>query len=236
LAVEVVAAPEDGVWRVGREPDLLSASVSTKTSRPGKPNTGNRFDSPTGAYGVRYFASSLDGCYGETLARFRADKKLAQVIGAEWSDLGFMNVGDIPADWRQRRGAIRVRFPADGSNAGFSAGVRFLDIESLPTREALLPDFEPLLKFYGYADLDVAVVRGHDRRVTRYISQWTYEQVDEDERPMYAGVRYLSRLNSDWELWAVFDNVGIEEMTRRAILRSDEALQRVAKTYGLTVY
>jgi hypothetical protein len=44
----------------------------------GKPNTGNRFDSPTGAYGVRYFASDLDGCYGETLARFRADKKLAK--------------------------------------------------------------------------------------------------------------------------------------------------------------
>jgi hypothetical protein len=115
------------------------------------------------------------------------------VIGAEWSDLGFMDVGDIPADWRQRRGAIRVRFPAGGS---FAAGVRFLDIESLQTREALLPDFEPLLKFYGYADLDVAVVRGHDRRVTRYISQWTYEQVDEDERPMYAGVRYLSRLTA----------------------------------------
>jgi hypothetical protein len=126
--------------------------VSTKTSRPGKPNTGNRFDSPTGAYGVRYFASDLDGCYGETLARFRADKKLAKVIGTEWSELGFMNVGD------------------------------------------------------------------------------------EDERPMYAGVRYLSRLNSDWELWAVFDNVAIEEMTRRAILPNDEALQRVAKTYGLTVY
>jgi hypothetical protein len=233
LTVEVVAAPEEGVWRVGREPDLLSASVSTKTSRPGKPNTGNRFDSPTGAYGVRYFASDLDGCYGETLARFRADKKLAKVIGAEWSDLGFMNVGDIPADWRQRRGAIRVRFPAGSSDA---AGVGFLDIESLQTREALLPDFEPLLKFYGYADLDVAVVRGHDRRVTRYISQWAYEQVDEDERPIYAGIRYLSRLNSDWELWAVFDNVVIEEMTRRAILPNDEALQRVAETYGLTVY
>jgi hypothetical protein len=114
--------------------------------------------------------------------------------------------------------------------------VRFLDIESVQTREALLPDFEPLLKFFGYPDLDVPVVRGHDRRITRYISQWTYEQVDEDECPMYAGIRYLSRLNSDWELWAVFDNVAIEEMTRRAILPNDEALKRVAKTYGLTVY
>ena len=168
---------------MGREPDLLSASLSSNSSELGKPNTGNRFDSPTGAYGVRYFATELDGCYGETPARFRADKKLAKVIGDEWSELGFMSVGDIPADWRQRRGAVRVRFPDDGANVAFSAGVQFLDIESVHTREALLPDFEPLLKFYGYPDLDVAVVRGHDRRITRYISQWTYEQQDEDDRP-----------------------------------------------------
>jgi hypothetical protein len=236
LALELVATPADGVWRVGREPDLLSASVSTKSSEPGKPSTGNRFDSPTGAYGVRYFATGLDGCYGETLARFRADKKLAKVIGSEWSDLGFMNVGDIPADWRQRRGAVRVCFPADGANAVFADGVRFLDVESVHTREALLPAFEPLLKFYGHADLDIAVVRGHDRRITRYISQWAYEQVDDDERPLYAGIRYLSRLNSEWECWAVFDHVAIKELTRRPILANDAALKRIAKLYGLTVY
>ena len=109
------------------------------------------------------------------------------MIGSEWSELGFINVGDIPADWRQRRGAARVCFPEEGANAVFAGadgsadGIRFLDIESVHTREALLPDFEPLLKFYGHADLDVAVVRGHDRRITRYISQWAYEQVDDDE-------------------------------------------------------
>ena len=167
MGIDLVAAPPDGVWRVGREPDLLSASISTSSSEPGKPNTGNRFDSPTGAYGVRYFATELDGCYGETLARFRADEKLAEVIGTEWSELGFMNVGDIPADWRQRRGAVRVRFPEGGANAAFSAGIRFLDIESVHTREALLPDFEPLLKFYGYPDLDVAVVLANDAALKR---------------------------------------------------------------------
>ncbi|HEY1457869.1 MAG TPA: RES domain-containing protein [Solirubrobacteraceae bacterium] len=231
-----MAAPKDGVWRVGREPDLLSASWSSKSSELGKPNTGNRFDSPTGEYGVRYFATTLDACYGETLARFRADEKLVKVIEEEWSELGFMRVGDIPADWRQRRGSVRVRFPESGANTAFPAGVRFLDIESVQTREALLPDFEPLLKFYGYTDLDVAVVRGHDRRITRYISQWTYEQRDEDDRPLYAGIRYLSRLNSDWECWAVFDHVGIEELARHPILREDEALKRIAKLYRLTVH
>ena len=106
----------------------------------------------------------------------------------------------------------------------------------MQTREALRPHFEPLLAYYGYQDLDVPVVRGHDRRVTRYISQWTYEQRDEQYRPLYSGIRYLSRLNTDWECWAVFDHVAVEELTRRAILRSDESLARIAKLYQLVVF
>lgn len=227
--------PADGVWRVGRDPDPLTASVSSGSSELSKPGTGNRFDSPTGEYGVRYFASSLDGCFGETLARFRADRRLAELIGEEWSDRGWMNVGDIPADWRQRRTAVKVRFPGDQSTA-FSAGIGFLDIESLETREAIRPDFEALLAFYGFPDLDVPVVRGHDRRVTRYISQWAFEQRDEDDLPLYAGIRYLSRLDSGWELWAVFDDVDLDVVAKRPILPQDPALVRVADLYGLTPY
>lgn len=231
---DVVGAPDEGIWRVGRDPDPLRASRSTETSHLAQPNTGNRFDSPTAEYGVRYFATTLDGCYGETLARFRADTKLRSVIGDEWHQLGFMNLGDIPADWRQRRIAVHVRLPKGESST--LAGSRFLDIESVQTREALLPDFEPLLRFYGYEDLDVPVVRGHDRRITRYMSQWTYEREDQAGQPLYDGIRYLSRLNSDWECWAVFDRVVIEELTRRPILRGDEALQRIASLYSLTIY
>lgn len=233
---DVVAPPDEGVWRIGRDPNPLSASKSTESSTLGKANTGNRFDSPTGDYGVRYFSTTIDGCYGETLARFRADKKLAKVIGDEWHDLGFMSPGDIPADWRQRRTAVHVRFPADGANTRFPYGVQFLDIESAQTREALREDFEPLLAYLKYPDLDVPVVRGHDRRVTRYISKWASERQDEDGRPLYAGIRYLSRLNSEWECWAVFDNVEIEVLNRRPILLEDEALHRIANLYGLTPY
>jgi hypothetical protein len=168
--------------------------------------------------------------------RFRADRKLAKVIGEEWHDLGFMAVGDIPADWRQRRTAVHVRFPTEGANSKFPFGMQFLDIESAQTREELREDFEPLLSYLGYPDLDVPVVRGHDRRVTRYIGRWAFEQRDDDERPLYAGIRYLSRLNSEWECWAVFDNVEIEVLNRRPILREDAALQRVAKLYKLTIY
>lgn len=147
-----------------------------------------------------------------------------------------MNVGDIPADWRQRRTAVHVRFPDKGWNERFAHGVKFLDIEAVETREALREDFEPLLAFYKYDDLDVAVVRGHDRRITRYISQWAWERRDDEERPLYAGIRYLSRLNSEWECWAVFENVYLEELNRRPILANDPALQKIAKLYELTPY
>lgn len=219
---------------MGRDPDPLAPSKSGGSSEVLKPGTGNRFDSPSGNFGVRYFATSLDGCFGETLARFRPDPLLSEVIGDEWRKLGFMAVGDIPADWRQRRTAVRVGFPSGGHNAKFKDGAQFLDIESVETREAMRSDLAPLLAYYHYDDLDVALVRGRDRRVTRYISQWVFEQADEDGDPLYAGIRYLSRLNTAWECWAVFDDVEIEELERRPIRGDDRSYKKIAKLYGLT--
>ena len=227
--------PDEGLWRIGREPDPLKASISSASSEVSKASTGNRFDSPTASFGVRYFATKLEGCFGETLARFRPDPELARVVGDEWADLGFMNVGDIPADWRQRRTAVKVVLPK--GQPQFPDGLPFLDIEALETREAIRPHFGELLAFHGYPDLDVPVVRGHDRRITRYISQWTWEQQDDEaDLPIYAGIRYLSRLNNDWELWAVFDDVELEVRVQKPILRNDPDLQSVAKKYRLTPY
>jgi len=233
LGIQVKAPPGGGVWRVGRDPDPLAASKSAGSSEVLKPGTGNRFDSPSGTYGVRYFATTLDGCFGETLARFRPDPVLSKVIGDEWRELGFMEVGDVPADWRQRRTAVRVGFPDGDHNSKFKDGARFLDIESVQTREAMRSDLGDLLAYYRYDDLDVAVVRGRDRRVTRYISQWAFEQADEKGRPLFAGIRYLSRLNTEWECWAVFDDVEMKELERRPVRREDASYQRIAKLYGL---
>jgi hypothetical protein len=69
--------------------------------------------------------------------------------------------------------------------------------------------------------------------VTRYISQWAFEQADEVGRPLFAGIRYLSRLNTEWECWAVFDDVEMKELERRPIRREDASYQRIAKLYGL---
>ncbi|MBN1527957.1 MAG: RES domain-containing protein [Thermoleophilaceae bacterium] len=233
MSVKVVEAPEAGVWRVGRSPDPLALNDPLPPSDLDKPHTGNRFDSPTGAYRVLYFATKLEGCYGETLARFRPDSELAALLADEWERLGWMNLGDVPAAWRQRRIAVNVRIQPTGR---FEHGARFLDVENLGTREFLKQQLGELLAYWGHPDLDVATVRGGDRRVTRLIGQWAYDQADENGRPLYAGVRYVSRLSSGWECWAVFEDVELEELSRESVLPSDAALQKVARAYGLTVF
>ena len=126
-----------------------------------------------------------------------------------------------------------MTFPAQDA---FARGVQFLDVEALESREQLRVELGPVLAFYGFTDLDVATVRGGDRRITRWIGQWAYDQRNADGSTRFAGIRYLSRLNTEWECWAVFDDVPIVEINRRPILRTDEALLRIAKSYGLTAH
>ena len=137
-----------------------------------------------------------------------------------------MPLGEVPADWRQRRLAAHV---------SLSPECRFLDVEHLDTREHLRHELASVLTGLGHTDLDVATVRGGDRRLTRWISDWAFRYEDDDGR--LAGVRYISRLDSRWECWAVFDDVELgDEVVRRPILREDPALLRVANQYGIRVF
>lgn len=115
------------------------------------------------------------------------------------------------------------------------AECRFLDVEHLDTRERLRYELASVLTGLGHSDLDVATIRGGDRRLTRWISDWTYYHEDDDGH--LAGIRYVSRLDSRWECWALFEVVDIPgEVARRPILREDPALLRVANQYGVRVF
>ncbi len=227
-APKIVAPPPRGLWRVARSPDPLRFSEPLDAELLKSPSAGNRFDSPTGDYRVCYFSTTLEGCFGETLARFRPDPGLAAAASEE----GFMAPGEVPADWRHRRLAVRV---VPEPSEAIPAAV-FLDVEAPETRAVLRRELGQLLAFHGYSDLDVAVVRGSDRRITRWIGHWAREQRDLDGCLCLAGVRYLSRLSSDWECWALFDGAGLDEQERRPIGRQDPALAPVAELHGLTVF
>ncbi|MDQ3896904.1 MAG: hypothetical protein M3326_06590 [Actinomycetota bacterium] len=170
--------------------------------------------------------TNLEACFGETLSRYRADPKLA-FIEDEWQKLSFMARGSVPKDWWMRRTAVRVEVATDAL---------FLDVEALSTRKFLQKELGAVLQLFGVDDLDVAAIRGRDRRVTRLISEWAWHQADPDGRPVFAGIRYLSRIETDWECWAVFDDVDIVELERHPILPTTPELIKTAEVYDLRVF
>jgi RES domain len=193
--LHILEPPPDGIWRVGRGPDPLAVRPPLGPDELDQPKTGNRFDSPMGTYTVRYFSTTLAGCFGETLARFRPELDRLAEVAEEWRELGFMPLGELPADWRNRRLAVRVQVEHRRS----PNPTRFLDVEHIDTRERLRVELAQTLSLLGVGDLDVATVRGGDRRITRAISWWAHQHRDKEGHSVFAGVRYLSRLNNEWE-------------------------------------
>lgn len=221
-------APPDGIWRVGR------GDTPHLPRRPADGTVGdNRFDSQDGTFNVLYFASTLEGCFGETLARFRPAPHLRALLQADWRDNGFMEVGAIPADWRFHRTAVRVV----EAQAQAQAPLPFLDLDAVETLQFLRYELALGLGSLGVHDMDTSVVRSGDRRVTRLISSWSYNATDPvTDEPRYAGIRYASRLNSEWECWAVFDRVSLLPLEFIPITPEMPSLQTVARLFDLRVH
>ncbi len=182
---------------------------------------GNRFDVLGG--GVLYLGSTAHGCYAETVARFRPSAKVRAAVGDE---PGFVICGGIPADWRARRLEVQVDLPD---------ALPFVDVESPQTHTYLTAVMAPALAGLGVDALDVGLVRGRNRLITRAIASWAYAATDPDGAPLYSGLRYLSRLGEE-ECWAVFDGTAVEERSRSPIERTNSALDAVAQSFGLTVF
>jgi hypothetical protein len=224
--VTIATPPDEGVWRVARGPDpLVLRDQPDPITDPTKADRamGNRYDRAVSDYHVRYFATARAGCYGETLATFRPDPGLLDV---DDRDEGQMGIGEMPADWRANRVAIRASFPE---------GRPFLDVEHAVTRATLRGELAWLLKVLNCRDLDVSDIRSGDRRLTRWVSEWAWDRVVEGNVP-FAGIRFVSRHNSDWECWAVFDDVVLEVRERIPILPTDDDLRAVARLYKLTIF
>src|SRR5688500_6709108 len=80
-AVAVCKPPVGGLYRVGRavEP-MRPSSVDPVVEASAK--QGNRFDTST--FGVIYMGTTLEACFGETLARYRPEPSLAELVEYDW--------------------------------------------------------------------------------------------------------------------------------------------------------
>lgn len=142
----VVTAPPAGLRRAARGDNPLSVPAEPQ---PVNPSAGNRFDALTMTYGVLYFGTNLEACFGGTLARLQPSLELLALVKDEWEQFGFMATGTIAADWRQRRTAVHDRVPSD---------LKFVDVESSLTHQALRKEVALGLSSIGLMDLDVSTV------------------------------------------------------------------------------
>lgn len=222
-----VDPPQAGFWRIGRSPDAhrWSRPDPVDTDQPG---AGNRFDSFHGNFGVLYFATSVEACFAEVLARFRPNPRLADLVRSTWQRENRMKPGSLPADWRNSR--ILVRSQLDG-------GLPFLDVAHSDTLAAIGDDvrIRSWLEAFRVDVVDLEALIGRDRRVTRAISQWAAEQLVDDS-PTYGGIRYTSRLGHQYECWAVFEGSELVELERRSVEQDDSDLSIVAARYNLTIH
>lgn len=199
----------------------------------------NRFDDPdhregspeSGLFRVVYCASSRVGAFGETIARFRKSIRLLSHLREIEDDEPLdreLTGGLLPEEWRLNRriGASRL-----------DESLHFADLADPRAATLLRREMSPLLTELGLDDFDFSDLMGRDRRVTQNAARCVYEATDEANAPVFDGIRYVSRLNPGWELWAVFAARMVhepEDLYQR-ISRDDSDLRNAAEVLDIEV-
>lgn len=235
---DTVAAPVDGVYRVARRgsdpfaPPPWGLALDDGTF-------GNRYDGPSvdgrPPYRVVYCATTAQGAFGETLARFRPSLTLLARLrdisddDSHGLDSGLGRQGLIPKDWRARRviAHAHVRVRHDPS---------YVDLATQPSLQVLRTRLAPVATRLGLPNVDLSTLTGWNRGFTQACSRFIYDQIDDKGYPAFTGIRYLSRLGSSWECWAFFsDRVAFDVSVSRAIPADDVALADVARLFHLSI-
>src|SRR5690606_6991025 len=146
----------------------------------------------------------------------------------DWATNHRMSPGNVPADWRLRRIAVQVSVDPD---------LMFLDVDAPETHNVLNRELGAVLADHPeYKEFDVATVRGPTRALTQAIAGWANQQVDDYGAPLFAGIRYESRIRTGLEAWALFTTTSFAELQRLPIELTMPELQRAQKMLGVTVH
>lgn len=241
--------PPGGMYRLARGPaDPFTPPDWDRADEDG--TFGNRFDDPAADEGklpaerfrVIYCATQRVATFGETIARFRPSLTLLSQLEAIDDDeplneslSGAVDPEDpqrglIPADWRLRR---RI------GHTVLDPSLVFVDITNAATMQHLRTAVAPLADRLHITDIDLSSLTSQQRRLTQGVARYIYDRVDSSGTPRFAGIRYPSRLNSEWECWAIFDD-RIRHVQGcpgfpTTILADDEDVLHVAKLFGLTI-
>lgn len=126
----------------------------------------------------------------------------------------------VPADWLRSRCIAQLRLHADQ---------RWLDLRRLETVETLRAALAPFLQQLALPDLDVSVLRGPSRPLTRAVARWAYDAG-------YQGIAYRSRFDDAFDCWAVFEGADDDRVGNIAPITADDPdLRAAAKLFGLAI-
>lgn len=222
MSTPTTATPPEELFRVARSRGLLDFSTISPVDAS-LAKAGNRFDVVGG--GVLYAGSTVEACYAETLARFRPTPKIRALLKDEE---GFMVAGGVPQDWRLQRAIATL---------ALDDPLPFLDVEAPETQEYLSSALASELVALGYDDpLDLAAICNQDRRLSRAIASFAYTAVEDDGSPLYSGIRYISRIATDWECWAIFQDTSVRLVGQSSIELHDPDLRKIAKLWDLSPF
>lgn len=232
-----IVRPPVLIYRVGRGLDAFAPPDWAYALPDG--TFGNRFDDPSAEggrpeeerYRMIYCATERAGAFGETIARFRPSIELLagleQVEDEETLDPE-LEGGIVPEEWRlsRRMGSTRL-----------ASGLQFADLPAPQTMRVLREELAAVAEGLGLEDLDLSAVTGPHRRLTQEAARYVYDLADASGAPAFAGIRYLSRLNPSWGLWAVFhDRMRHEPGEVAEPIRADDPdLLEAAALLGLRV-
>lgn len=216
--------PEGGtVYRVGRGLDAFAPTDWAWAKEDG--TFTNRFDDPRKAEGVSesdrfrviYCATRRAGAYGETLSRYRKSVRLLAKL-QQVDD-------DAPLDPELEGGVVprEVRLERPLGITRLDESLRFADFANGHTLTILREELAGWLQRLGLKDFDLSnVTSPEQRRLTQEAALYVY-QLAEHGYTSFAGIRYISRLHSDWELWAIFhDRMVHAPVDVASVIRKDD--------------
>lgn len=232
-----IGPPPGGlVHRVGRGDDAFAPPPWESVFEDGTFH--NRYDDPRADRGVPkeerfrvvYCATRAAGAYGETIATYRQSPsllaELQQVEDDEPPDRE-LEGGIVPEDFRTERvlGITRL-----------SRELRFADASDGATLTVLRSELAQCVVDLGLDDFDLSAITSAERKLSQEVARYVYELAEEGHTN-FAGIHYLSRLHSHWELWAIFyDRMKhFPVLPAGAIAADDEELEEAANILGVEI-
>ncbi|MFF0034373.1 SAV_2336 N-terminal domain-related protein [Streptomyces avermitilis] len=222
-SIELVPAPDRGVWRLGmsRAPLTYSRYDLDDTASQAKDQR-----SASGR-GILHCASDIEGCFAEALAAFRVHPRMRDLIEDERENTpSLMPLGNLPRDWRTNRVLVRLQVLPDA---------KFLDLSDDSTLQALNRMLPASLKPWDIQDLPDKNVRRSPQRITHHLSQWAREQLTPTGERLIHGITYRTPYGGH-QCWGIFEGVELQTVEEQPVWLETDGLQRVAAEFGLTIH